>query len=60
MFLKISCWRWLKRYSARSRTVLGLDYRTDFAAVLSALNDGTDLPFAHDPAYVSPHQPGAS
>ena len=46
--------------SARSRTVLGLDYRTDFAAVLSALNDGTDLPFAHDPAYVSPHQPGAS
>jgi UDP-glucose 4-epimerase len=42
--------------STRSQTVLGLDYETDFAAVLTALREGTELPFAHDPAYVSPHQ----
>ncbi|MCE3288457.1 MAG: NAD(P)-dependent oxidoreductase [Caulobacter sp.] len=46
--------------SARSQTVLGLDYETDFAAVLKALAEGADLPFAHDPAYVSPHQTGVS
>ncbi|HEY1606597.1 MAG TPA: hypothetical protein VGF77_13475 [Allosphingosinicella sp.] len=27
---------------------------TDFAAVLDALAAGRDLPFAHDPSYVSP------
>jgi nucleoside-diphosphate-sugar epimerase len=46
--------------SARSRTVLGLDYETDFAAVLTALREGRALPFAHDPAYVSPRQLGVS
>ena len=33
---------------------LGFRARTDFAAVLSALRDGAPLPFAHDPAFVSP------
>lgn len=33
---------------------LGFRCRTDFAAVLAALRDGGALPFAHDPAYVSP------
>ncbi|HYE45854.1 MAG TPA: NAD(P)-dependent oxidoreductase [Caulobacter sp.] len=40
--------------SARSQSVLGLRYETDFAAVLAALRDGRPLPFAHDPDYVSP------
>ena len=34
--------------------VLGFRCRTDFAAVLAAMARGADLPFAHDPAYVSP------
>lgn len=33
---------------------LGFRCRTDFAAVLAALRDRRPLPFAHDPAYVSP------
>ena len=33
---------------------LGFRCRTDFAAVLNALRDGSPLPFAHDPTYVSP------
>ncbi|WP_426169517.1 NAD-dependent epimerase/dehydratase family protein [Sandarakinorhabdus sp. DWP1-3-1] len=33
---------------------LGFRCRTDFAAVLDALGTGGPLPFAHDPAYVSP------
>ncbi|OYU36299.1 NAD(P)-dependent oxidoreductase [Novosphingobium sp. PASSN1] len=33
---------------------LGWRARTDFAAVLAALRDGAQLPFAHDPAYTSP------
>ncbi|MDB5469687.1 MAG: NAD(P)-dependent oxidoreductase [Caulobacter sp.] len=42
--------------SARSQSVLGLTYDTDFAALLAALEQGADLPFAHDPDYVSPRQ----
>ena len=35
---------------------LGFRCRTDFAAVLRALERGEDLPFAHDPSYVSPKE----
>jgi nucleoside-diphosphate-sugar epimerase len=35
---------------------LGFRCETDFAAVLDALRTGAALPFAHDPAYVSPQQ----
>jgi len=35
---------------------LGFRCRTDFTAVLAALRDGLPLPFAHDPAYVSPKE----
>lgn len=38
--------------------VLGFRCETDFAAVLAALRDGAPLPFAHDPAYVSPKERG--
>lgn len=34
--------------------VLGFRCRTDFAAILEALEAGGQLPFAHDPSYVSP------
>lgn len=36
--------------------VLGFRCRTDFGRVLDALRAGTGLPFAHDPAYVSPKE----
>ncbi len=35
---------------------LGFRCRTDFAAVLRALEEGGELPFAHEPSYVSPIQ----
>ena len=35
---------------------LGFRCRTDFAAVLRALESGGQLPFAHDPTYVSPKE----
>lgn len=35
---------------------LGFRCRTDFAAVLAALDAGLPLPFTHDPAYVSPKE----
>lgn len=38
--------------------VLGFRCKTDFAAVLAALGDGTPLPFTHDPGYVSPKERG--
>jgi UDP-glucose 4-epimerase len=34
--------------------VLGFRCRTDFASILAALETGEQLPFAHDPSYVSP------
>jgi UDP-glucose 4-epimerase len=40
--------------SGRAERELGFRCRTDFAAVLDALEHGEDLPFAHDPSYVSP------
>ena len=35
---------------------LGFRCRTDFGSVLEALRDGSQLPFAHDPTYVSPKE----
>jgi UDP-glucose 4-epimerase len=35
---------------------LGFRCRTNFASVLEALRDGSPLPFAHDPTYVSPRE----
>lgn len=40
--------------SGRAEQRLGFRFETDFAAVLDALRSGGPLPFAHDPAYVSP------
>ena len=36
--------------------VLGFRARTDFSAVLGAIENGEQLPFVHDPNYVSPLQ----
>lgn len=33
---------------------LGFRCETDFAAILAALREGTPMPFAHDPNYISP------
>ena len=41
---------------ARAERELGFRCRTDFAAVLEALKQGSPLPFAHDPTYVSPKE----
>lgn len=46
--------------ASRACRILGFKCRTDFAAVLSALRNGTDLPFAHDPGYVSPRRIGSA
>lgn len=35
---------------------LGFRCQTDFAAILAALRDGTELPFAHDASYTSPQE----
>ena len=40
---------------SRAEQVLGFRAGTDFAAVLEALKQGYDLPFAHDPAYLPTH-----
>lgn len=40
----------------KAEALLGFRCRTDFAAVLRALRDGSELPFAHDPSYVSPKE----
>ena len=40
--------------AGHAATSLGFRCETDFAAVLDALRQGRDLPFAHDPAYASP------
>jgi UDP-glucose 4-epimerase len=41
---------------SRSEQRMGFRCRTDFAAVLRALEQGERLPFAHDPSYVSPKE----
>jgi len=43
---------------AKAEALLGFRCRTDFAAVLEALARGEQLPFAHDPSYVSPKEAG--
>ena len=42
---------------SRAERRLGFRCRTDFAAILDAIASGGELPFAHDPAYVSPKEP---
>ncbi|MCE7028367.1 NAD-dependent epimerase/dehydratase family protein [Jiella avicenniae] len=44
--------------AGRMERLLGFRCRTDFAAVLEALEEGGKLPFHHDPAYVSPKERG--
>ena len=39
---------------ARAEAELGFRCRSDFGEVLRALESGGELPFAHDPSYVSP------
>jgi UDP-glucose 4-epimerase len=41
---------------SRAEQRLGFRCRTDFRAVIEALAAGGDLPFAHDPSYVSPKE----
>ncbi len=41
---------------SRAERLLGFRCRTDFAAILAALERGARLPFAHDPSYVSPKE----
>ena len=41
---------------SRAEALLGFRCRTDFAAILRALESGGQLPFAHDPSYVSPKE----
>lgn len=40
--------------ASRAERVIGFRAATDFVAVLDTLRTGGPLPFAHDPAYVSP------
>ena len=42
---------------SRAERLTGFRCRTDFRAVLDALSRGDELPFSHDPAYVSPKEP---
>lgn len=42
----------------RAERLMGFRCRTDFAAVLGALERDEPLPFAHDPSYVSPKEAG--
>jgi nucleoside-diphosphate-sugar epimerase len=41
---------------SRAEREMGFRCRTDFAAILDALRSGRQLPFAHDPSYVSPKE----
>jgi UDP-glucose 4-epimerase len=41
---------------SRAERELGFRCKTDFGAVLRALESGGQLPFAHDPSYVSPKE----
>ncbi len=41
---------------SRAERLMGFRCRTDFRAVLDAIAAGGELPFAHDPAYVSPKE----
>lgn len=39
---------------SKAKNRLSFRFQTDFSAILSALRDQQDLPFAHDPDYASP------
>jgi nucleoside-diphosphate-sugar epimerase len=41
---------------SRAERLMGFRCRTDFAAILDAIANGGELPFAHDPSYVSPKE----
>jgi nucleoside-diphosphate-sugar epimerase len=41
---------------SRAERLMGFRCRTDFVTVLEALRRGGELPFAHDPSYVSPKE----
>jgi UDP-glucose 4-epimerase len=41
---------------SRAERRMGFRCRTDFAAILGAIAGGKELPFAHDPSYVSPKE----
>ncbi len=41
---------------SRAERLMGFRCRTDFAAILEAIARGGELPFAHDPSYVSPKE----
>lgn len=41
---------------SRAERLMGFRCRSDFAAILDALRRGGELPFAHDPSYVSPKE----
>jgi UDP-glucose 4-epimerase len=43
---------------SRAERRMGFRCRTDFGTVIDALAAGGDLPFAHDPSYVSPKETG--
>ncbi|HEV7659286.1 MAG TPA: NAD(P)-dependent oxidoreductase [Allosphingosinicella sp.] len=45
---------------SRAERRLGFRCQTDFAAILEAIAGGGELPFAHDPSYVSPKERGQS
>jgi UDP-glucose 4-epimerase len=42
--------------AGKAERVLGFRGRTDFAAILDGLRRGSDMPFVHDPGYVSPRE----
>lgn len=41
---------------SKAERLLGFRCKTDFASILKALREGADLPFAHDPDYMSPKE----
>jgi nucleoside-diphosphate-sugar epimerase len=42
---------------SRAERLMGFRCRTDFRTVLDAIRGGGELPFAHDPHYISPKEP---
>ncbi|UGV26838.1 NAD(P)-dependent oxidoreductase [Rhodopseudomonas boonkerdii] len=43
----------------KAERVLGFRCKTDFASIIDALKNDTELPFAHDPDYMSPKERAA-
>jgi len=42
--------------AGKAERILGFRCRTDFATILDALRSGDQMPFVHDPGYVSPKE----